>query len=74
MSTSPTEVSNASSTRARLIADAGRTPVTVNRSNSSRSRTVNVTGGFISDTTTILARQDKDLPGNSLPITHTHHN
>jgi hypothetical protein len=43
---SPTEVSSASSTRARLIADAECTPVVVSRSSSSRSRADNVTGRF----------------------------
>ena len=46
---SPTEVSSASSTRARLIVDAGCTPVVVSRINSSRSRADNVTGRFISE-------------------------
>ena len=71
---SPAEVSSASSTRARLIIDAGCTPVVVSRSNSSRSRADNVTGRFNSEgTTTILVRQGEGPAGQQL-LSHTHHN
>jgi hypothetical protein len=33
------------------------------------TRAVNLTGRFISDTTTIPIRKNKDLPDNSLPVT-----
>ncbi len=50
-STSPTDVSNASSTRARLIIDALRTPVVVTRTNARRSSTLNATGYFFCEDT-----------------------
>ncbi|MDR6597229.1 hypothetical protein J2S66_005613 [Saccharothrix longispora] len=57
---SPAEVSSASSTRARMIDDAGCTPVVVHRINSSRSRADSLTGRFKCDTTTpVLVRQGK---------------
>jgi hypothetical protein len=70
-STSPTEVSSASSTRARMIVDAGCTPVVVNRINSSRSRAVNVTGRFFCEgTTTVLVRSHS--VGRRLPVGSNH--
>jgi hypothetical protein len=51
-STTPPEVSNASSTRARMIIEAGCTPVLVSRTSSSRSDSVNTTGRFFCEPTT----------------------
>src|ERR1700733_185188 len=54
-STPPTDVSSASSTRARLIIDALRTPVVVTRTSASRSSTLSATGYFFCDGMTILS-------------------
>ncbi len=60
-STSPAEVSNASNTRARMIIEAGCTPVLVNRTNSARSDSLSTTGRFFCEgTITILTWQ---IPG-----------
>jgi hypothetical protein len=70
-SISPIEVSNASSTRARLIIEAGCTPVVVIRTNSSRSASVNNTGRFFCEgITNILSGRGKDLPATNLPTRH----
>src|SRR6266545_5731109 len=60
-STSPPEVSNASSTRARMIIEAGCTPVLVSRTSSSRSDSVNTTGRFFCEPTTpiLFGRAEK---------------
>ncbi|WP_371666484.1 hypothetical protein OG985_47600 [Streptomyces sp. NBC_00289] len=52
--TAPAEVSNASSTRARLIIDALRTPVVVTRSKARRSSAHNATGYFFCEDTAPL--------------------
>ncbi|MFD9687812.1 hypothetical protein ACFWXO_18865 [Kitasatospora sp. NPDC059088] len=56
---SPTEVSNASSTRARLIIDALRTPVVVTRTNARRSSALNATGYFFCEDTAPLPAERK---------------
>ena len=64
---SPIEVSSASRTRARLIVDAGCTPVVVSRINSSRSRADNLTGRFISEAmTTASQSQAPQLSSDTL--------
>jgi hypothetical protein len=46
--------------------------VAVSRNNSSRSRADNMTGRFNCEAiTTVLVRQERDLPDNSLPATDT---
>jgi hypothetical protein len=52
-------VSNASSTSARLIIEAGCTPVVVTLTNASRSAEVNVTGRFFCDEMRILTGREK---------------
>src|ERR1700733_13183155 len=67
-STSPTDVSSASRTRARLIIDALRTPVVATRTSASRSSTLNETGYFFCDDMTVLSgRGNGNLPS---PILH----
>ncbi|CDZ87120.1 hypothetical protein RHRU231_210046 [Rhodococcus ruber] len=59
-STTPTEVSSASNTRARRIIEAGCTPVVVNRSKNARSAELNVTGRFFCEgMTTVLTGRGK---------------
>ncbi|WP_447002305.1 hypothetical protein ACRAKI_21505 [Saccharothrix isguenensis] len=71
---SPTETSSSSSTWARLIDDAGCTPVVVSRINASRSRADNLTGRFIWDTiSTVLIRQGEG-PAGRQHLGHKHHN
>ncbi|MFL4909219.1 hypothetical protein ACJ6WF_40010 [Streptomyces sp. MMS24-I2-30] len=70
-STSPTDVSNASSTRARLIIDALRTPVVVTRTNARRSSTLNATGYFFCEDTAPPARPNASDKG-SLPHPQLH--
>jgi len=73
-STSPAEMSSASRTRARLIIDALRIPVVVTRSNASRSSTLNATGYFFCDDTTVLSgrrKREDNLPGSTLHPSRT---
>nr|GLK33495.1 hypothetical protein GCM10017611_03370 [Rhodococcus wratislaviensis] len=62
-STTPTEVSSASNTRARRIIEAGCTPVVVNRSKNSRSAELNVTGRFFCEgmTTVLTGRGEGEV-------------
>ncbi|ELB88161.1 hypothetical protein Rwratislav_36104 [Rhodococcus wratislaviensis IFP 2016] len=64
-STTPTEVSSASNTRARRIIEAGCTPVVVNRSKNSRSAKLNVTGRFFCEG--IANSPDRQRRRGSLP-------
>lgn len=52
-STSPDDASSASSTRARLIIDALRTPVVVTRTSAARSSALNQAGYFFCDAMTV---------------------
>lgn len=71
---SPTEVSSSSRTWARLIDDAGCTPVVTRRINAPRSRADKLTGRFNWDAmSTVLVRQGEG-PAGQQPLSHKHHN